>query len=106
MTLAELEPRWWGDGERRHLGITFLCPHCQRVRLGLAFANPPDGGPPHSLQTTSIMWHVHQARTFDVPPGTHWSRTGDDFSTLTLSPSIDASKSGHWHGSISAGVIT
>lgn len=105
MRLTELEPRWWGDGDRHHLGITFLCPHCQVVRLGIAFSNPPDGAQAHSLETTSLMWHVHQARTFDVPPGCLWHRTGDDFETMSVTPSVDASKSGHWHGHIANGEI-
>src|SRR5918911_4918664 len=106
MKLIDLQPRWWGDGDRRRLGITFLCPHCRSVRLGIAFANPPDGGQPHSLQTTSIMWHIHEARTFDVPPGCLWQRTGETFDTLSLTPSVDASKSGHWHGIITNGVVS
>jgi hypothetical protein len=34
-----------------------------------------------------------------------WQRAGDTFDTLTLSPSIDASKHGHWHGFIQGGEI-
>jgi hypothetical protein len=90
---------------KQHLGITFLCPHCHTVRLGIAFANPPGGGVQHSLETTSLMWHVHEARTFDVPPGFHWHREGEDFETMSLTPSVDASKSGHWHGCITNGEV-
>lgn len=32
-----------------------------------------------------------------------WTITGD-FSNMTVSPSIDASNSGHWHGSIINGL--
>ena len=107
--LTDLAPRWWGDGSRR-LGVTFLCPHCLGVRLGIAFANPPDGGLPSAIVTNdgmpkSIRDHVHVARTFDVPPGFLWHRTGDDFATMSLTPSVDASKSGHWHGSVTNGAI-
>jgi hypothetical protein len=49
--------------------------------------------------------HVHQLGTFDVPPGTLWQRTGDTFNSISLSPSIDASKAGHWHGYITNGEI-
>jgi hypothetical protein len=52
-----------------------------------------------------------QPRWFDVPgigtnkDGVLWQRTGDDFEDLTLTPSIDASNSGHWHGFITGGQI-
>jgi hypothetical protein len=110
MTLTELEPRWWGEGPRR-LGVSFLCPHCGTVRLAIAFANPVDGGPPSAIVTDASMpkfirEHLHTHRTFDVPPGFLWQRTGEDFPTMSLTPSVDASKSGHWHGVIADGVVS
>ena len=36
---------------------------------------------------------------------TAWNFSGHDFSTLTVTPSIDASKSGNWHGFIVNGEI-
>lgn len=109
MRLTELDPRWWGEGDRR-LGISFRCPHCLTQRLGVAFANPPDGGAPSAIVTDAgmpqvIRDHLDQ-QTFDVPPGHLWSRQGDDFASLTLSPSIDASKAGHWHGNVTNGEVT
>ena len=35
-----------------------------------------------------------------------WKFSGDDFDTMTITPSIDASASGNWHGFITNGVIT
>ena len=35
-----------------------------------------------------------------------WKRTGENFETLTLTPSVDASAEGHWHGFITNGNIT
>jgi hypothetical protein len=49
---------------------------------------------------------VHELSTFDVPPGILWRREGDTFDTLTLSPSVDASPSGHWHGFVRNGEVT
>lgn len=87
MRLSELEPRWWSDGESRHgMGISFLCPHCRTEMLSVAFANPIDGGAPYELPTAKL-----------------WQRTGDTFDTLTLSPSVDASHYGHWHGHVTNG---
>lgn len=38
-------------------------------------------------------------------PEMAWSFEGNDFNTLTVTPSIDASASGNWHGFISNGEI-
>jgi hypothetical protein len=97
--LTDLAPRWAVDtdivigGVRRHydnrngMAISFDCPHCRTERLAVWFANPIDGGPPTDDATQL------------------WQRAGDTFDTLTLSPSIDASKHGHWHGFIQGGEI-
>lgn len=94
MKLAELNPRWACDadivigGVKQHfegrtgMAVSFDCPHCQQTRLAVWFANPIDGLPP-----TDDAEHL-------------WQRTGETFDTLTLSPSVDASKYGHWHGYI------
>jgi hypothetical protein len=34
-----------------------------------------------------------------------WTFSGKDFATITITPSIDASASGHWHGCITNGEI-
>lgn len=38
-------------------------------------------------------------------PECAWKFEGNDFSTLTVTPGIDASKSGNWHGFITNGEI-
>lgn len=110
MKLTELEPRWWGNDGAQRQGVTFLCPHCRAVRLGIAFANPLDGVAPAPIVTDAAMpkvieEHIHVHRTFDVPPGCYWTRTGETFDTMSLRPSVDASKSGHWHGFITNGEV-
>lgn len=111
MKLKDLAPHWSVDadivigGEARHykgrmgMGITFACPHCVALYpgvmdrggpvqfLGVWFANPIDGKPP-----TDDAKHL-------------WQRTGESFKNLTLSPSVDASELGHWHGFIRNGEI-
>jgi hypothetical protein len=75
MTLVELHPRWLADAEgRRGMGISFDCPVHRDHRLAVFFVNPTDGGPPRA-------------------DGNRWQRHGDDFASLTLGPSIDASGS-------------
>lgn len=80
------------------MGLSFDCPHCARSKVSfddprfcvifVALENPIDAG-----------------RPFD-DCGKVWKRTGDTFETLTLSPSIDASKAhpDGWHGRIVAGM--
>lgn len=88
MKLTQLEPKWWADSGRHGQGIRFNCPHCYEFIIAIAFANPLDGGP-----------------AYDAPDMLTWQRTGETFETLTLSPSIDASKLGHWHGHVVNGQI-
>lgn len=102
--LTELSPRWRVDTEhglhpdRQGMGINFACPvHGMPCMLGVWFANPLDGGAPAASQ-----WL--------------WTRTGDTFETLTLSPSIHAKdiielpdgkrETTHWHGHITKGEVT
>jgi hypothetical protein len=103
--LIELNPRWIADadivigGVARHfenrtgMAISFECPCCRgangvsATRLAVWIANPIDGLPP-----------TDDAENL-------WQRTGETFETLSLSPSIDASKHGHWHGFIQNGEV-
>jgi uncharacterized protein DUF6527 len=115
MRLTDLDPRWWADAGRQGQGLTFLCPCCRQVRLGVAFTNPTDGGPPHAVTVEDQLRFVHGAEftdspgdvpIMDVAPGKAcWTRFGETFDVLTLSPSVDASRSGHWHGFITGGHI-
>ena len=100
MRLRELHPRWAIDADlviggvahhyegRYGMAISFDCPCCAGVtRLAVWFANPIDGLPP-----------TDDAKNL-------WTRTGETFGDLTLTPSIDASKVGHWHGHITNGDV-
>ena len=107
MKLIDLDPRWTIETPGRHgMGITFDCPHCQGKapedinRLGVWFANPLDGGAPVSEKSREFIYNgMHGFMPL-------WSRTGDTFETLTLTPSINAEVfAGHWHGYITNGEI-
>ena len=106
MRLTELHPRWIGAGgpgifnadmtpatPRQGIGLMFDCPKgcpCdwedhRITRHYVPFTNPLDGGPPFE------------------PGRSMWTRTGDTFESLQLSPSIhsDPAKGGcGWHGYI------
>lgn len=103
MKLTDLNPRWltmsqytlpggtlcfprWSGEKRVGCGVTFDDPTNPQQRLGVFFENPIDGLPPADGQK---LWH----------------REGDSFDNLTLTPSIDASASGGWHGFITKGNI-
>lgn len=113
MRLVDLDPRWWThsleDGGIH--GLTFQCPHCRTVRLGVAFANPIGAGTPKRMRppTPGIDHENEQVGTCDhADHGSEpiWQRTGETFDALTLTPSVDASHFGHWHGFINNGAIT
>lgn len=127
MLLADLAPQWWAEPGRHGQGVVFLCPHCRDGYLCVPFANPLDGGAPWDVGTEqrrpiSRLWEllygdlevsaekgtlragaVLPVGAWCVPPGCLWTRRGETFETLTLSPSVDASRAGHWHGFVSGG---
>lgn len=106
MKLTELEPRWIHPNL-----FVFLCPHCRTILLTCKNS-------PMRMQEQFDLFE----KEFGVPwpqmivpgePDFSWSISGTvpadpraAFVTdLTVTPSIDASKSGHWHGNITNGVI-
>lgn len=114
MRLVDLNPRWFAQDGRSGQGIVFDCPHCpgSKTTLAVAFKNPFDGGLPIPLHTEELYrlidpaYWLGDARHMEVvPPGVHWTRDGDTFGTLSITPSVDASASGHWHGYITNGEV-
>lgn len=94
MRLTDLQPRWYvlhKGGQR--VGFTFDCPHCLRRRIGVAVHN--DG---HRVIT--------EQEEGAHPPGYVWQITsGSDFHNISLTPSVDGSSFGCWHGHITDGEI-
>lgn len=98
MRLIELEPRWISS----HVFV-FLCPHC------------------HSIWLTCknlVMSNKEQYELYEKEFGEDWNKkvvpskvdyawliSTRDFNTMTVSASINANSSGHWHGSIVNGNI-
>ena len=97
MKLIDLDPRWWAFEEAGpRVGLTFLCPHCglqTGQRLGVVFHHRG-----HEA-IEDIYIHAHEDTKFI------WTESGDDFTSITITPSIDASKAGHWHGCIENGEV-
>lgn len=59
---------------------------------------------PDGVQAATGFTYSPQA--YAGPERHVWKREGDAFETLTLTPSIDASAHGHWHGFITNGEVT
>lgn len=106
MRLTELEPRWI-----HHNVFVFLCPHCRKDLLVVKNV-------PMSEQDQYDLFEKEFGpawNTFVVPakPDFSWSisgttpnRPGASFmDDCTVTPSVDASNSGHWHGCITNGEI-
>lgn len=102
MRLTELNPRWVSTGgegvsdaqgnpvpERFAIGLVFNCPCGCKTPCFVHFQNPLDGLPPASGRAPT------------------WTRTGEDFEALTLTPSILRSRGceKQWHGWITSGEV-
>ena len=99
MKLTELNPEWLTRGGKR-IGIRFICPHCNDQRLVIGFDKALDGEGYTGIvinREGPIAWMM------GGEGNNGWSVQGDTFETLTITPSIDVSQHGHWHGSITNG---
>lgn len=107
MKLIDLDPRWLErDGQR--VGIVFRCPCCagpnparSPIRLSCFFVATPFDA------QLALFDAVFGEDEMIAPCGEAnvWSRIGDDFASLTITPSIDASAAGHWHGFVTLGQV-
>jgi hypothetical protein len=130
MRLTDLKPRWL-DFDGRHVAVMFLCPHCAGRGPDTwltCFFEPagdlpqaPSDYPIEGLQDSRwsrILFYeaLKQMGHHDPVEGAYhdvvgcksscaWKRTSDDFATMSVTPSIDSSPAGHWHGFIVAGEI-
>lgn len=104
MRLSELEPVWLTLDVFR-----FRCPHCRNVwllckRVVLGFKDQVRLVNSHLQREAEDDWDW----PIDFVPmkkETCWTFVGNNFDLLTVTPSIDASASGHWHGHIRHGEI-
>jgi hypothetical protein len=97
--LVDLMPRWVHPNV-----FAFLCPHCRDVFLSCK---------------NVVMARREQCEIFEADPigaagvtvvlckpEMAWNYpTGADFRSITVTPSLDAGASGHWHGRIIEGEI-
>lgn len=98
MRLIDLDPRWFEGRSGDRQGITFECPHCPTSGQRLAVAIHLDGTDLDPDPENPQQWAA----------GEHVWALGEGvtgFADMTLTPSVDASGSGHWHGHITGGEI-
>lgn len=101
MRLVDLDPKWLNADV-----FSFRCPHCLKTTL---------------LCKRVVLSFKEQVRLINAAPEDDydwpidfvpmradyaWKFVGyPDFDALTVTPSIHAGASGHWHGNITAGEI-
>lgn len=100
MNLVDLDPRYFVRGSSSEpIGISFDCPCCKGTerasRLAIALHLDgtnfdPDPSNPQQFATGETIWAI---------------AGGDNFSNISVTPSVDASQHGHWHGFITNGEI-
>ena len=99
MRLTELSPRWLSDNV-----FAFLCPHCRKMWLTVKNVVISDAD-----QWNLAVAHFGEDEMSNVvlaEVGCAWKfPSHGDFATMTVTPSLDASKSGHWHGFFTNGAI-
>lgn len=104
MRLVDLEPVWLMKGGKR-IGFTFLSPTKREYRQS-CFATPPS-----ISEQVDIFDAAHGDHQMVQPcnPKATWTIAGGietaDFATVTVTPSLDGSAGGLWHGFIRNGVI-
>lgn len=108
--LAELSPRWLINEPGRQLFI-FLCPHCRKRWLSCKNFVMDVG------EQIELFAQALKVDADEVCSGTHttcvpmradvcWTMSkADSFETISVTPSINASPSGDWHGFITEGQI-
>jgi hypothetical protein len=112
MRLCELDPRWLvKDGVR--VGFIFRCPTKPRCWQSCFVASPARSE--QWALFAEIFGRESDGTVIGRPDvqgctqGTHWEIAGGidtaTFETLTVTPSLDGSAGGNWHGYITNGEI-
>lgn len=128
MKLIELEPRWLEHAGAK-VAVMFLCPHCiSKERVWLTCFAVPSGSLPRvaddfpveylrgSRGAWGLFYDALKAMGSENPErdmayvvgckaDIAWNFSSFDFETMSVTPSLDASESGHWHGFITNGNI-
>lgn len=108
MRLVDLEPKWLvKDGQR--VGFIFRCPTRPEKCWQSCFYDSPPRREQWAM-FADVAKGDDEDREFGHPDiqgareGTRWTIAGE-FENLTVTPSIDGSPGGNWHGHITNGEI-
>lgn len=97
MKLTDLQPRWLSPNV-----FVFWCPHCQKVLLSCKNIVLDRGE-----QDDLFERECGDTEVVPCNPQSAWKfESNASFETLSVTPSLDASGSGHWHGFIASGQCT
>lgn len=96
--LTDLEPRWIHEDV-----FVFLCPHCRAMLLSCKRVVMSRWEQCQIFATQLGEW---SDRVVPCKPDCAWKfERGESFATMSVSPSLDASAAGHWHGTIAGGKV-
>ena len=104
MRLVDLGPQWvLRDGQR--IGFIFKCP-TRPDQWQSCYENTPSRDEQMDLHEALVG---EKSIVQCCNPSEHWSIAGGiaaaSFDTMTVTPSLDGSKGGNWHGHITNGEI-
>jgi hypothetical protein len=100
MRLTELSPQWLDEAQTL---FVFLCPHC-RVEY-LSCKNVVMLAKEQRLLFEKAFGPDENLMVVGSEPDCAWQMSSKDFENMSITPLLDASKSGHWHGHITNGEI-
>jgi len=83
--------------------FAFLCPHCRTTMLTCKSRAMTSREQRELLDAAFGEDKSHEVVGCKNECG--WTWTSTDFCTMSVTPSLDASASGHWHGHITNGAI-
>ena len=119
MRLSDLQPNWIENGGRR-VCFVMKCPHCvakgvaKPTLLSCAIVPWKDAFPKVSEEhdffdalLPSLGYEDYgRCDLIGCKPTIAWTiKSAESFETISVTPSLDASNSGHWHGFITNGNI-
>ena len=110
MKLTDLDPRWLEkDGKR--VGLMFRCPldPSNEKRLQAVFFRPTPPTPDQWDITDAVLGRESNHLVQHCNPEAHWDCAPPaeeaTFDNISITPSVDGSAGGNWHGHITNGQI-
>jgi hypothetical protein len=114
MRLADLDPRWLIGEDGKRVGFVFKSPTLGDDMWLSCFEHPPERRAQWALFRSVFPKDYRNEKGFalivqGMNPTHSWQISGGvenaSFETITVTPSIDGSSAGNWHGFITNGQI-